>query len=124
MQAIPRLGERTARLAVIPGMVPSATNWPIGCRFHARCPYGFDVCVKEHPDLFVINGQHTSRCWLEKYPQRRAEVDAAGGYASVREGEEPPAETYHRSAAALEGLPSPQLEQPPEPPAEGKGSDA
>ncbi len=124
MQAIPRLGERTARLAVIPGMVPSATNWPIGCRFHARCPYGFDVCVKEHPDLFVINGQHTSRCWLEKYPQRRAEVDAAGGYASVREGEEPPAETYHRSAAALEGLPSPQLEQPSEPPAEGKGSDA
>ena len=113
MQAIPRLGERKDRLAVIPGMVPSATNWPIGCRFHARCPYGFDVCVKEHPELFVINDKHTSRCWLEKYPERRAEIDRLGGYATLRDGaEEPPAESYHRSAAALEGLPAPALEQP------------
>src|SRR5688500_4752358 len=89
MQAIPRLGERVDRLAVIPGMVPSATNWPIGCRFHARCPYGFDVCVNRHPDLFVINQAHTSRCWLEKYPARREEVDRMGGYATVRDGEEP-----------------------------------
>ncbi|HET9438787.1 MAG TPA: ABC transporter ATP-binding protein [Longimicrobiales bacterium] len=124
MQAIPRLGQRNARLAVIPGMVPSATNWPIGCRFHARGPYGFDVCVKEHPELFVVNEKHTSRCWLEQYPQRRAEVDAAGGYATVRAGAEPPAESYHRSAAALEGLPAPELEQPMQPADERKGSDA
>ena len=117
MQAIPRLGRRTERLAVIPGMVPSAINWPVGCRFHARCPYGFDVCVLEHPELFVINQQHTSRCWLEKYPERRAEIDRAGGYAIVREpGEEPPAEVYHRTVAALEGLPAPELEQPVTPP--------
>jgi peptide/nickel transport system ATP-binding protein len=124
MQAIPRLGERKERLAVIPGMVPSALNWPIGCRFHARCPYGFDVCVHQHPDLFVINEQHTSRCWLEKYPERRAEVDRLGGYAAVRAGEEPPAEVYHRAAAALEGLPAPELEQPITPPDERAGSDA
>ena len=125
MQAIPRLGRRSERLAVIPGMVPSATNWPIGCRFHARCPYGFDVCVQEHPELFVINELHTSRCWLEKYPARRAEVDRAGGYATVQEyGEEPPAEVYHRTAAALEGLPAPTLEQPVRPADERKGSDA
>jgi peptide/nickel transport system ATP-binding protein len=124
MQAIPRLGQRKERLAVIPGMVPSALNWPIGCRFHARCPYGFDVCVHQHPDLFVINQQHTSRCWLEKYPERRAEVDRMGGYAAVRAGEEPPAEVYHRAAAALEGLPAPELEQPITPPDERAGSDA
>jgi peptide/nickel transport system ATP-binding protein len=125
MQAIPRLGERVTRLAVIPGMVPSATNWPIGCRFHARCPYGFDVCVREHPELFVINENHTSRCWLEQYPERREEIDRLGGYATVRErGEEPPAETYHRAAAALEGLPAPELEQPVHPSDDRKGSDA
>ena len=125
MQAIPRLGERVDRLAVIPGMVPSATNWPIGCRFHARCPYGFDVCVNQHPDLFVINAVHTSRCWLEQYPERRAEIDRLGGYATVRDmREEPPAEVYHRAAAALEGLPAPELEQPVQPPDDRKGSDA
>ena len=125
MQAIPRLGERVNRLAVIPGMVPSATNWPIGCRFHARCPYGFDVCVNRHPDLFVINDVHTSRCWLEQYPERRAEIDRLGGYATVRDlREEPPAEVYHRTAAALEGLPAPELERPVQPPDDRKGSDA
>ncbi len=89
MQAIPRLGQRNERLAVIPGMVPSATNWPVGCRFHTRCPYEFDVCVREHPELFVINEKHQSRCWLEKYPERRAEVDRAGGYAPVQDVGEP-----------------------------------
>jgi peptide/nickel transport system ATP-binding protein len=124
MQSIPRLGERKDRLAVIPGMVPSAINWPIGCRFHARCPYGFDVCVKDHPELFVVNEKHTSRCWLEKYPERRAEIDARGGYATLEQRDEPPAETYHRSAAALEGLPSPELEKPVVPPDNRAGSDA
>jgi peptide/nickel transport system ATP-binding protein len=126
MQAIPRLGERTNRLAVIPGMVPSAINWPIGCRFHARCPYGFDVCVNEHPELFRVNEveHHYSRCWLEQYPERRAEIDALGGYATLRRDDEPPAETYHRAAAALEGLPSPELEKPIEPSNDCAGSDA
>jgi peptide/nickel transport system ATP-binding protein len=124
MQAIPRLGGRVQRLAVIPGMVPSATRWPIGCRFHQRCPYGFDVCVHEHPDLFVINELHTSRCWLEQYPERRAEIDRAGGYATIRAPDvEPPAEVYHRAASALEGLPAPELERP-KPAADRKGSDA
>jgi peptide/nickel transport system ATP-binding protein len=124
MQAIPRLGERKERLAVIPGMVPSAINWPIGCRFHARCPYGFDVCVNEHPDLFRVDEHHYSRCWLEQYPERRAEIDRAGGYATLEERDEAPAETYHRSAAALEGLPSPELEKPIQPMDDRKGSDA
>jgi peptide/nickel transport system ATP-binding protein len=124
MQAIPRLGERKERLAVIPGMVPSAINWPIGCRFHARCPYGFDVCVNEHPDLFRVDEHHYSRCWLEQYPERRAEIDRAGGYATLQEREEAPAETYHRSAAALDGLPSPELEKPIQPMDDRKGSDA
>jgi peptide/nickel transport system ATP-binding protein len=124
MQAIPRLGERKDRLAVIPGMVPSAINWPIGCRFHARCPYGFDVCVKDHPELFRVNEHHYSRCWLEQYPERRAEIDAQGGYATLEDRGEAPAETYHRSAAALEGLPSPEFENPARTPDSIKGGGA
>jgi peptide/nickel transport system ATP-binding protein len=124
MQAIPRLGERKDRLAVIPGMVPSAINWPIGCRFHARCPYGFDVCVKDHPELFRVDEHHYSRCWLEQYPERRAEIDAQGGYATLKNRDEPPAETYHRAAAALGGLPSPEFEKPIKPSDDRAGSDA
>src|SRR5690606_7165846 len=33
LHAVPGLGRRQERLAVIPGTVPSPLNWPIGCRF-------------------------------------------------------------------------------------------
>jgi hypothetical protein len=105
-------------------MVPSAINWPIGCRFHARCPYGFDVCVKDHPELFRVDEHHYSRCWLEQYPERRAEIDAQGGYATLKNRDEPPAETYHRAAAALGALPSPEFEKPIKPSDNRPGSDA
>ena len=71
MRAIPRLGEHTERLAVIPGMVPPATRWPRGCRFSARCPYAWELTREEHPDLFQVSATHHSRCWLEKHPERR-----------------------------------------------------
>src|SRR5690606_34320273 len=51
LKAVPRLGRRQEKLAVIPGTVPSPVHWPAGCRFHARCPYGWDKCVHEHPPL-------------------------------------------------------------------------
>ena len=83
LQSIPRLGVRTEKLAVIPGLVPSPTDWPVGCRFHARCPYGWETCVREHPPLFEPSPGHLDRCWLEKYPERRAEIDRLGAYAAV-----------------------------------------
>lgn len=71
MKAIPRLGERTGRLAVIPGMVPSPTRWPVGCRFHTRCPYTWPLTEEQHPELFEVSPTHASRCWLEKHPEQR-----------------------------------------------------
>jgi peptide/nickel transport system ATP-binding protein len=72
MKAVPRLGAATERLAVIPGMVPSPTRWPSGCRFEARCPYAWPLTAEQHPELFEISATHASRCWLEKYPEHRA----------------------------------------------------
>jgi peptide/nickel transport system ATP-binding protein len=71
MQAIPKLGQRTDRLTVIPGMVPPATAWPVGCRFNTRCPYTWPLTQEEHPELFDVSATHASRCWLEKFPERR-----------------------------------------------------
>ncbi len=70
MKAVPRLGARSERLAVIPGTVPSPTQWPGGCRFHTRCPYAWDLTAEQHPELFEVSATHASRCWLEKHPER------------------------------------------------------
>src|SRR5262245_57552503 len=127
MRAIPRLGERTQRLAVIPGTVPSATAWPVGCRFHTRCPYGWDFCVKQHPELFEthlasrveqrISGRqsrtehpnvgHRSRCWLEQHPERRSAVKQK---ADPFETGVAPAEIYHEEAAERGERPIEEIE--------------
>ncbi|HSJ05706.1 MAG TPA: ABC transporter ATP-binding protein [Longimicrobiales bacterium] len=82
LAAVPRLGRRQERLAVIPGSVPSPTGWPRGCRFHDRCPWAWDRCIAAEPDLLPVNGDpdRVSRCWLEDEPQRRAEVPARRAY--------------------------------------------
>jgi oligopeptide/dipeptide ABC transporter ATP-binding protein len=83
MQAMPRVGERRERLRVIPGTVPAPTAWPVGCRFHDRCPYAWERCVAEHPPLYQIGERHVSRCHLAVEPERRTrphvpQVAAAG----------------------------------------------
>jgi oligopeptide/dipeptide ABC transporter ATP-binding protein len=74
LRSIPRLGSSTKRLAVIPGVVPNPTEWPAGCRFHARCPYGWEKTEKEEPPLFEIAPGRKNKCWLVKYPERREEI--------------------------------------------------
>ena len=85
LAAIPRLGETRDRLAVIPGTVPAPTDWPTGCRFHDRCPYAWERCVREHPPLYSIGAGHVSRCHLAEEPERRLtphEPLAAAGRSS------------------------------------------
>ncbi|MEX2582862.1 MAG: ABC transporter ATP-binding protein [Gemmatimonadota bacterium] len=74
LRSIPRLGSDTHRLAVIPGVVPSPTEWPSGCRFHARCPYGWDKTAREEPPLFELSPGRKSKCWLVEHPERREEI--------------------------------------------------
>jgi peptide/nickel transport system ATP-binding protein len=72
MHAMPQLSEPRARLNVIPGSVPAPTDWPSGCRFRDRCPYSWELCEREHPQLYEISPTHTSRCHLAVEPERRA----------------------------------------------------
>ena len=79
LKSVPRLGGSHDRLAVIPGIVPSPTNWPTGCRFHARCPYGWEKTEREEPPLFEIAPGRRSKCWLVEFPERREEIRRASG---------------------------------------------
>lgn len=60
--SVPRRGDRNAPFESIPGSVPSPANWPVGCRFHTRCPYVVaDVCDVEGASSGPV-GAHASRC--------------------------------------------------------------
>jgi oligopeptide/dipeptide ABC transporter ATP-binding protein len=83
LSAMPRLGDRRERLTVIPGTVPSPTQWPAGCRFHDRCAYAWDRCRTDAPPLYQIGAGHVSRCHLAAEPaRRRAPAAAAAAPAS------------------------------------------
>ncbi len=51
IQAIPHVGGARRRLEGISGNAPNPSDWPSGCRFHARCPYATEYCRANHPEL-------------------------------------------------------------------------
>ncbi len=59
--SLPKLGAVQDRLRVIPGSVPNPANFPIGCRFHPRCPVAQNRCLTD-PDLVAVEHGHLSRC--------------------------------------------------------------
>jgi peptide/nickel transport system ATP-binding protein len=73
LSSIPRLdetGERE-RLSPIRGLPPSLIFVPQGCAFHPRCPYVFDRCREEVPELLPADGHHASRCHLSLADKER-----------------------------------------------------
>jgi peptide/nickel transport system ATP-binding protein len=48
----------------LPGEVPDPGQPPSGCRFHPRCPYAFDLCGVEEPQLVSLGGDRSAACWL------------------------------------------------------------
>jgi len=54
MASIPAIGGQRRRLSGIAGTTSSPTNWPLGCRFHTRCPYVMDICTQVEPALAPI----------------------------------------------------------------------
>ncbi|GGE44906.1 oligopeptide transport ATP-binding protein AppD [Pullulanibacillus camelliae] len=65
MQSMPRLGEHQERLSSIKGQIPAPQEWPKGCKFATRCPFAFEKCWQNEPELILANPHgHRSRCWL------------------------------------------------------------
>jgi len=77
LKSIPILGmTQSEPLKVISGMVPSALNWPRGCRFAPRCEYAFERCLQDDPPLMAA-GSQSSACWLcENGPRETSGVVA------------------------------------------------
>jgi peptide/nickel transport system ATP-binding protein/oligopeptide transport system ATP-binding protein len=57
-------GKGRDRLEPIPGVVPSLLALPPGCKFNTRCPWSFDRCFRQEPELVAPAGGHPVRCWL------------------------------------------------------------
>ena len=61
--SIPRLDIEQERLAAIEGQVPNPLAPVIGCRFHPRCPFAIERCLREEPPLLDLGNGHASACW-------------------------------------------------------------
>jgi len=62
--AVPNSGAKAdARLAEIPGTVPSLTRLPPGCAFAPRCSLAIPRCRQEYPPLQDWGGGHLAACW-------------------------------------------------------------
>jgi peptide/nickel transport system ATP-binding protein len=57
---------------ILKGDVPSPINPPSGCRFHTRCPYVFDRCRTEEPELRQSNEGQWAACHLDALPDMPA----------------------------------------------------
>jgi len=69
LQSMPSVGVEHAgeRLRPIKGLPPSLIHLPRGCSFHPRCPYAFDRCLREEPQLVPADPAdptHLSACHL------------------------------------------------------------
>ena len=60
---VPEPGANRARI-ILKGDVPSPVNPPKGCRFHTRCPFVFDRCRVEEPELRTVGEEHYAACHL------------------------------------------------------------
>lgn len=67
IKSIPKIdGDRTQKLHLIPGTVPSLSNVPQGCRFAPRCVFADEKCLKDPPILEPISTGQSVRCWHYK----------------------------------------------------------
>ncbi len=73
LESLPARQHRGKDLAVIEGTVPSATNWPKGCRYANRCQYSTPECTVALPPMVTAANGSLARCIrLEAVHQARA----------------------------------------------------
>ena len=69
LSAVPVPDPKVRRERILlKGDVPSPINPPKGCRFNTRCPYVFDRCRSEEPELRPMAQGHVAACHLHDLP--------------------------------------------------------
>jgi oligopeptide/dipeptide ABC transporter ATP-binding protein len=104
LESIPSSSAAGARLRPIAGTPPSLINLPSGCKFHPRCGYVLDRCLKEEPPLRPVGetGLHTSACWLPtEAAGLSAEAEQLREEAVIEQRGEEAAEVAAAAAAEL-----------------------
>jgi oligopeptide transport system ATP-binding protein len=67
LHSMPRLDEAgTTELTTIPGQPPNLQSLPRGCVYADRCPYVFDRCRTERPQLVACGPGRAKACHLER----------------------------------------------------------
>jgi len=73
--SIPSLEKDKHRLATIPGLVPRLINPPKGCRFHPRCKFATEICMRERPPDIIIDKQKGRRVQCHHFEELDLHVD-------------------------------------------------
>jgi peptide/nickel transport system ATP-binding protein/oligopeptide transport system ATP-binding protein len=73
-KSLPDVSVGSKRLPTVPGMVPSAYEFPSGCRFRDRCTYADEACLTE-PPLLELEPGHKVAC----HHTDRVRLDTDGG---------------------------------------------
>jgi len=68
LAAVPRITPNRTRTAVVTGELPSLIDTVPGCMFHPRCPFAFERCRAEKPELREIAPGHLAACHLHETP--------------------------------------------------------
>ena len=63
--SMPRLDQKGDVLVNIKGQPPSLYAIPTSCSFAPRCPYVFERCTSENPQLKQVTGEHKVACWWD-----------------------------------------------------------
>jgi peptide/nickel transport system ATP-binding protein len=58
--------DRAGALKGIPGLVPTISALPDGCRFHPRCPSCMPQCSTIGPTAVELSPNHHTRCYLAR----------------------------------------------------------
>ncbi|MBY8999399.1 MAG: ABC transporter ATP-binding protein [Candidatus Heimdallarchaeota archaeon] len=73
--SIPSLEKDKHRLATIPGLVPRLINPPKGCRFHPRCKFATEICMRERPPDIIIDKQKARRVQCHHFEELDLHID-------------------------------------------------